>query len=253
MKKPNPRRTKTSPAARLRPFWFLLLLVAIAAAAAGYWAATWPGFFPKTVAVTGNSVVSAQLIRNRAAIERRQNVWLQNMHAAAIRVAQIPYVKDARVRRALPASVTIEVTERSPFAVVHFGGGAVLVDRDLRVLGEASESSDGLPVLIASTQAVPVPGVFLKDPRAARLRDDFETLAAAHVAAARLWYDQFGDLIVQMRSGVQLLLGDEYDLNEKAALIGPILSQVGSAGKKIAAVDLRAPKTPVVRYAAKIR
>jgi len=46
--------------------------------------------------------------------------------------------------------------------------------------------------------------------------------------------------------GVQLLLGDDEDLARKIALIGPILSQ--TAGRRIAAIDLRAPGTPVVVY-----
>ena len=46
--------------------------------------------------------------------------------------------------------------------------------------------------------------------------------------------------------GVQLLLGDDEDLTRKIALIGPILSQ--TAKKKITAIDLRAPATPVVVY-----
>lgn len=246
----NARRTKRrkkTAAARLRPFWFLFALVALLAAGAGYWAATWPGFFPSRITVTGNRTVPSQTIIDRARIEPRANLWLQNMRAAAARIAQIPYVKDARVHRSLPALVRLEVTERIPYAVVRFGGRSVVVDRDLRVL-ETGEGADALPVFALKGQAVPIPGVFLKDPQAARLRDDDELLAAEHVAAAGLRYDRFGDLIVTMRSGVQLLLGDDTGLAQKAALVGPILSQVAAQGRRIAAVDLRAPKTPVVVY-----
>ncbi len=81
-----------------------------------------------------------------------------------------------------------------------------------------------------------------------RLRDDFEALAQAHVTIASLRYDKFGDLVAVMRGGAQLLLGDDANLSRKAALVGPILSQVATNGRAIAAVDLRAPDTPVVRY-----
>lgn len=247
-RKPQKRaRSKRSPVERLRPFWILFVLVAVAAAGAGYWAATWPGFFPRSVTVGGNRIVPSAEILERAGIERSQNVWLQNMQAAANRVAAIPYVKEAHVYRELPASVRIEISERAPFAIVRYARNRVLVDSDLRVL-EIGEGAQTLPVFAASGEALPVPGVFLRDADTMRLRSDFETLARAHVAAAELGFDRFGDLIVTMPSGVRLLLGDDEDIEQKAALIPPILAQVSASGRRVAAVDLRAPKTPVVRF-----
>lgn len=243
----KPKRVKKSAAARLRPFWFLFAVVAIAAGGAGYWAATWPGFFPKRITIKGNHSVSSQEIAARAAIAPRENIWLQNTREAAGRIEAIPYIKNAAVHRLPPAFVYINVTERMPFAVVRYGAHRVVIDRDLRVLQNA-DTSDALPVIVAKGDALPIPGVFIKDPDTAHLLDDYEVLTQAHVAAAQLSYERFGDLAVTMRSGVKLLLGDDGDLNRKVPLVGPILSQVAAQGKKIAAVDLRAPKTPVVVY-----
>ena len=241
------RRRKASPVARVRPFWLLIAVLAAVAAGAGYWAATWPGFFPGHVAVSGNRAVPAEEIAARAGIRAHENIWLQNTRAAAARVEQIPYIAAARVHRSLPANVRIDVTERVPFAVLRYGPHAVVVDRDLRVL-QTGEGAEALPAFAIAGDALPVPAVYIKDPNARRLRDDYGVLADAHVAAARLSFDRFGDLIVTMRGGVRLLLGDDADLQQKATLVGPILSQVAAQGRKIAAVDLRAPKTPVVVY-----
>ena len=241
------KRRKKSAAARLRPFWFLLVLVALAASAAGYWAATWPGFDPRHVAVTGNQAVSSEEILARAQIEPSRNVWLQNMKSAARRVSAIPYVGQVTIVRSLPAGVTIRVTERKPFAVLRFGPHAAVADRDLRILRDGG-AADDLPLFVLKSQALPAAGVFVKDPQAAHLRDDYDILTQAHVPVAQLHYDKFGDLAAVLRSGVALLLGDESDLSQKAALVEPILSQAGAGHGKIAAVDLRAPKTPVVRY-----
>ena len=51
-----------------------------------------------------------------------------------------------------------------------------------------------------------------------------------------------------MRNGIELLLGDDADIVQKSALIAPILSQTAAGPRRVAAIDLRAPKTPVVRY-----
>lgn len=243
----RPRRKKKSPAARLRPFWFLLTLIALLAGLAGYYAATWPGFDPKAVTISGNRIVSAQDIASRAHISRAKNVWLQNMRAAADRVAAIPYIRTVAIHRGLPANVRIVVTERTPYAQLRYEKQTALIDRDLRVL-EMQPAAVALPVFVGSVRIMPAAGAFVKDPDIARLRDDYEALSQAHVVVASLEYDKFGDLVATMRSGVELLFGDDKILDKTAPLVGPILSQVAASGKKIAQVDLRAPKTPVVVF-----
>lgn len=243
----RPKRKQKSRAARIRPFWFLLLLLAAASAFGGYYAATWPGFFPQRVAVTGNRIVPPAEILSRAQISGQSNLWLQNMHAAAARVRAIPEIGDVRISRSLPAGVRITVTERSPYAAIRTGAAQLIVDHDLRVLRKTAHAGS-LPVFVLKLKDAPADGTFLKDERIVQLRDDYDTLAQAHVIVTSLQYDKFGDLVAGMRSGVRLLLGDDSDLSQKAALIGPILSQVAAAGRRIAAVDLRAVKTPVVVY-----
>lgn len=244
----RPKRIKKSAGARLRPYWVLFLIVVIAAAVGGYYGATWPGFYPKHVAVSGNRVVPASQILARAQIAPRQNVWLQNAHQAAARIEAIPYVKTAQIHRSLPSNVRIVVTERRPFAVLQAGPQRAIVDRDLRVLQPDRASPLVLPVIEVKNIALPRAGAFVRDGAAARLRDDYIALEQAHVAVRSLHYDKFGDLVAATPGGVSLLLGDDTDLAKKTPLIDPIISQVSANGKKLAAVDLRAPKTPVVVY-----
>jgi cell division protein FtsQ len=243
----RPKRRKKSAGARLRPFWILFVLIAIAAGVGGYYAATWPGFYPKPVTVSGNRVVSSAQIFARAQILAQQNLWLQNMGKAAQRIAAIPYVKTVTIHRSLPAAAHIVITERKPFAILQTLAGRAIVDRDLRVL-QPQQHASTLPVLVSKLESVPQDGVFIKDPQVERLRDDYDALAEAHVAVNTLRYDKFNDLVAGTRGGISLLLGDDTDLKTKTPLIDPIISQVTATGKKLAAVDLRAPKTPVVVY-----
>lgn len=231
----------------MRPFWILFVLAAIAAGAGLAYAAVWPGFFPKHVSVEGNRVVPSSRILARASIAARQNLWLQNMHAVAERIESIPYVKTATIHRALPAAVRISIEERRPFAVVQFGRERVLVDHDLRVLAIGA-STGTLPVLEVAGTLVPQAGTFIRDAAVQRLRDDDDSLVQAHVPVRSLRYDRFGDLVAMTPGGIQLLLGDDTGLAKVTRLIDPIISQVSASGKRLAAVDLRAPRTPVVVY-----
>jgi cell division septal protein FtsQ len=240
-------RRRVSAAARARPFWILWLLLAALIGAAAYYALTWPGFFPKPVSVAGNRRVSTQRILARAKIAPRENIWLQNMGAAAARVREIPYIAAVAIHRTLPAAVYIEVTERVPYARLEAGTRIVLIDRELRVLQPAPPAS-ALPLIAAKDRALPAEGSFVRDPDAVNLLADYGALSAAHVAVASLAYDRFGDLEAVTRQGIRLKLGDEADLARIAPLVDPIISQVSASGRRLAAVDLRAPKTPVVEY-----
>lgn len=241
------KRRKKSAAARMRPFWMLFVFLVFAVGVGLYYAATWRGFYPKRLTVAGNRVVPAAQILSQAAIAPHENVWLQNMGAARRRVESIPYVKQAAIHRSLPASVSIVVEERRPFALVQFGAQRLLVDHDLRVL-QSGAGAAALPVLTARNEAALPPGAFIRDNALQRLRDDVDALMQAHVPVRSLRYDKFGDLVATTPGGIALLLGDDTDIAKKTHLIDPIISQVSATGKRLAAVDLRAPKTPVVVY-----
>jgi cell division septal protein FtsQ len=232
-RKPVARRQR-SAAARLRPFWILLVLFAAVFILGGYYVLTWPGFRARQVVVIGNHRVPTKEIVARADIHKRFNIWLQNMGAVADRVATIPDIGPVTINRGFPASLTIVVHERYPFAVIRSGGRKVVTDRELRVLTARPAST------------LPKAGQYIKDERAMRLRDDYEKLTEANVVVVSLAYDRFGDLVAVTPRGIRILLGDDEDLARKVALIGPILSQTGK--KKVAAIDLRAPNTPVVTY-----
>lgn len=248
MSRPIPRRRKKTAAARLRPFWFLVVLLFALAALGAYFLVTWPALRPHTIVVEGNHVVEKNAILDAARIDLQTNAWLQNTHAMNQRVEAIPYIDAASIHRLPPATFVIVVTERVPFARLMTAGGTVIVDRDLRVLQDAQPSFDALPLLVAKTMPSQHPGTIVTQPELLALRDDEEALVNAHLAASSLEHDKFGDLVVTLHDGVRVLFGDESDLAKKIPLVDPILTQVGKAGRPISAIDLRAPGTPVVVY-----
>ena len=140
------RRRRRSRVARIRRFWMpialgtavVLILLAVAA--------TWPGFYPDQVAVSGNQRVTRSEILAAAAVAPNISIWFQNAGAMARRIEAIPYIETTHVHRALPASIRIVVVERVPFAVLRSGPSAAVVDRSLRVL-EPATGADPLPIL----------------------------------------------------------------------------------------------------------
>lgn len=241
------RRSKASAAARLRPFWALIILGVFVVAALSVFCITWPGFAPRAVTVGGNKVVPRAEIVGRAGVSTHLNLWLQNPHAIATRIEAIPYVERADVHRVPPATIAIWVTERSPFAILRSGDDEAVIDRTLRVLGPVPPGI-ALPVFELGNVRLPDPGTFVTSPRAAALRNDYDALVGAHVIPVSLRFDRFGGLVATMSDGIRVLLGDDDDLSTKLRLIDPILAQVVRKSRRVAAVDLRAPGTPVIVY-----
>ena len=236
------RRRRRSGLARFRVvFGVLLVALGIALSAA----ASWQGFLPHRITVRGNHEVSERTIVGRAAIDAARNVWLQDMGAAAARVREIPYIRDVRISRRLPAFVTIQVNEREPFAAVVSGRARFVVDRDLRLLPRYGKLS---PLPVFELAATPNAQGFARNPKLVRMRNDYLALHDAHFAIALLRLDRFGDLQATTRNGVKFLLGDDGALLKKIAMIDPILSQVAQGHHSITTIDLRTPAAPVVVY-----
>lgn len=224
----------------------VVLITALVLAGAGF-AATWPGFDPRAVAVRGNHRVARSEILARAAVAPRVSIWLQNTNAMARRIVAIPDIATASVHRTPPASMTIVVSERAPYALLRSGEEIVLVDRALRVL--SPETADGdWPVFVLRAGLDLSPGAFVLTPQSAELRSAYDTMTAHGLPAEELSFDTFGGLVVTLRQGPRLLLGDASDLGEKLSLAKAILAQVVGAQRRVSAIDLRAPGAPVLVY-----
>jgi len=232
------KRRRATPAQRLRPFWFLIGLVAVLCLVGGYLLAMWPALRPHRVEVSGNRVVSVTAILASAQIDYGANIWLQNTHAMATRIEAIPYIRTASVHRRLPGTINITVTERVPYAVLEKNGARNLVDETLRVLGPADARDAALPVLAVSSNQ-----------RVDQLAIVVDQAEKAQLEPARVSFDEYGDVTMKLRGGIDVLLGDPSTTADKMPLVKPILEKVDRGPRKVAAIDLRALTTPVVVYA----
>jgi hypothetical protein len=242
------RRSKRSLGARLRRFWILGFLVAIALTWGGWRLATLPAFRLHDLAVTGTVHVTRTEIVARAAIDPHENVWLLDRSAIERRIAAIPYVLSARVHRQFVGNLWIDVAERRPEACVRDGAGhAFLVDSALRVLETVCT-----PIV---TRAYDVrahlgggAGTFLRDPEIVALQSDANALDVGDERYRAFDHDAYGELEATMQSGIRVRFGGDDDLPRKQRLIEPILAELGPRLGDVRSLDVRAPSTPVVEY-----
>ncbi len=207
----------------------------------------WSGFDPAEVTVAGNHRVSSGEILRRADIARDRSMWLENTGAIADRIRAIPDIASVSIHRLPPASLTISVSERVPFAVLQSGEQLAVVDHALRVLSSSGEGAT-LPVLVLPRDRPLTPGTFVTVHDALVLRDAFATMASNGLSPATLAFDRYGELVATMSGDLRVLLGEPNDLERKIRLVNAIRAQVVRRQQSVSAIDVRAPATPVVVY-----
>jgi len=238
------RRRKPSLGARLKAGSLVLAVLAALAAYGGYRLAEWPGFRLSRVVVSGNVRVPSEQIVAAAAVPDDRNLWFVRLAAAQRRVAAIPWIATARLVRVPPSTLRIEVTERTPVATVPAGAaegtpGYALVDATGRVLERDERPRWRQPLVLGASRTS---GDF------PRIVADLKTLADAGVRVRELDVTPLGELVAVTYSKLRLDFGDDADLTRKASLVNPIIARLGRRVSGVAALDLRAPRTPVVVY-----
>jgi hypothetical protein len=248
--RPLQRRRKPSLAARVRPFWILLVIVAALAGWGGSWLVQSPWFRLTRLGIDVPlaSPVSREEVRRAAAIAPDANVWLLNTRAIRARIEAIPYVERAAVHRGQFPHPFVELaaTVRRPTACVIAGGREVTIDATSRVL-QTGCAAGSTAKIDAGTGRLPVPGASIADPDVGRLLADGKVLAAADLSLRSLRRDRWGGLEAVDVTGVTIRFGDDADLSKKAALVQPVRAGVG-AKRAVRAIDLRAPGTPIVEF-----
>jgi hypothetical protein len=228
----------------------VIVAIAVVAIAGGAFAEFWPGFYPARIVVTGNARVDRSTVLRAAAIARHRSIWLQNIQKMAARVAAIPLIGRATVKRYPPGTIAIRVTERVPFAIVRRGGEAAIVDDALRVLHDAPAGST-LPVFALPGSGTLVPGAFVDSNDALTLRTVYTALDGAGLTPAALQFDRYGQVEATTTGEVHLLLGEPANLDDKVRLCAAIIAQTAAQRRQPETVDVRAPSTPVVTYASR--
>ncbi|MBI5535290.1 MAG: FtsQ-type POTRA domain-containing protein [Deltaproteobacteria bacterium] len=111
------------------------LLVVVAASIAVAWGIrhhvmTSPRFAVRTVRVEGTVKRSSEQIAAAAGLKIGNNIFSIDLESARVRILQDPWIEKAMVRRKLPSTITVEVTEREASAAVVVGTEIYLCTHD---------------------------------------------------------------------------------------------------------------------------
>lgn len=245
--------------ARRRRRLTMSVLILVILAAAGLGLARSSLFAIVDVRVTGVQGQEAELVRRTAAIRPGNNLLSADLRAAAARVADLAWVRDAEARRIPPSTVEVAVTRREPVVVVRLPDAAWLVDADGVVV--AGGSQEGLVEISAPHSVVPGVGGQVRD---AALRNALaaraELPAGLRANVVRYEATSARDLRLHLAGGVVVRFGVADQVEAKARSVALLLEQIRlqaerrataddeaeATGSAVMEVDVRAPDNPVL-------
>lgn len=134
------------------------------------------------IEVEGANRYTAQEIIDATGIEMRENLFLINKNQAVIQVKnQLPYVNEISIRRQLPDTLVVTITESTPVAALSYDGEWWLLDAGAKLLERGGQDiAAGHAQLMGLTPLSPAVGKPLAvDESGSRRLDALEELLAA--------------------------------------------------------------------------
>ncbi len=163
----TPRKTGRRWPALVRPLvkWSLVLaIVGYTTVRALALVTESPALRISHVTVQGHRHLTPADVLSRVRTLDGQNIVRADLEAARRRLLGSPWIAEATLRRQLPATIEIEITEREPVALARLArGGLQLVAGDGMVLGPIGPAQAGFDLPIAAG-LTPVPGRSLSGP-----------------------------------------------------------------------------------------
>ncbi|WP_294512497.1 FtsQ-type POTRA domain-containing protein [uncultured Intestinimonas sp.] len=153
----------------------IIILVVIAAGCVVF-------FRVEDITVTGVSRYTAQEIIDASGVEKGDNLFLVGSSRTAQKIySTLPYVDEVNIRHALPDGLVINVTERTPAAVIQGDEGWWIIDAKGKILEQVSKPEQaGVAEVSGLTALLPAVGTTLavEDAEGLKLESLMDLLSA---------------------------------------------------------------------------
>ncbi|MFZ5899728.1 MAG: cell division protein FtsQ/DivIB [Bacillota bacterium] len=198
-------------------------------------------FEVRCVTVLGNRMLAREEVVKTAGIPLGANIFRVQLGEAERRVETLTVVKEASLKRHLPGTIEISITERTPVALVEMKGQFWSVDSEGVPLRREQLSTQELPLLTVGGGEKRLSGkglrtISLLPPEVVREFSEVHVSKEQRVVAYTL-------------EGFEIRLGEAQNPREQGLMLIEILQSVRKGGRAVSYIDLSDPRKAVVMYA----
>ena len=199
-------------------------------------------FHCQKIVVQGNAILTQAEILKGVEIRERTSIFLYDIRALAASVEKDPYVKSCVVKRRIPGTLIVQVSERVPLAYVKLSE-MYLVDEERHLLPLASGGiSFDVPVITGVRMKKAAPGRRVKGEEVALAFDFIQALTAYNPKlldkVSQIDVECGKVTVTTCRTAVEIRVGE--DFSEEKLMKWEILDQYnGEKLSDLEYVDLR--------------
>lgn len=209
------------------------------------------------ITVTGNSMISPELVKQKANISFDENIFFVNYREVTRRLKEIPQVKNARLSAKIPSTIEIKIEERTPFAVFLVGGDYIVVDEKGVIIDSVKGSArtqiqaevSKLPTVIGLPKGSIVDDKRVRPDVMSAIEKSFRTLSPVFTKSKFV-------LVMKKSDSLSILIDDTLDvkigypdnIDRKLSNLAQLLRSAGSDTSKIEYIDVRLVNDPVIRF-----
>ncbi len=235
---------KYAAAARRRKIMFAL---AVMMTALGVFAvvACSQTFVLREIEISGNSTRSDSEIAGLSGLRLGMNILSVDKEAVEKAFSNNTYVDLVDVTVEMPNKVHIEVREREVCAAVNCAGVILLIDEEGYILNKSSILPQSRNLLLVSGMDVTVSsqGRVLEAENSRQIQDMKRLLEALHRAGAERLISELNvsdsdRLYLVSQSGIQIMMGNSDNLDEKVAWMQAVLRVLSEEGAMKGVVDV---------------
>lgn len=155
------RKKKRKNKKRRKKHYLLKFLLLVIVAAGLYYFLTSELFDIRKIKVENISHYTAEQVEDMSKIQKGENIFALALSDVKQSLLSDSYMKDVKIKRKLPGTVVIDVTERVEYAAVPYGTEYILIDQEAIVLSRTSQPPK-LPLLMGMTVKAIEPGKLLE-------------------------------------------------------------------------------------------
>lgn len=186
------------------------------------------------IEVSGNEQNDAQTLIDASGISIGESIFKINVAEAKKNISKVAFVDTVSVRRSLPNTIKITVTESAAIAYISFIGNYIGIDENGKILEMKQQEGVDKPIIyglhidnfeIGSTVRIDDENI------SSALSDILLQVKSSNLTDKILSIDvnDGENIIMMLRSGIEVKLGNTDNLKYKTAYLKSVLDELGDA------------------------
>ena len=201
-----------------------------------------PSFELKHVQISSDGRLTVQQIHEYAGVEAGVNIFSVDTIALRNRLAEVPMIESVTVRRRLPDTLEVQISERVALAQIRWrtGGLPFLIDRSGFIL-PATRSGQALPLIEGMKADALRPGQQMNDAGVRQCLDLLmisDALGFGSTVSFGTFDLRYPEFITVTVNGETSARFPHKDAKEKLIRLVSVLQLAGEQGRRIKTVDL---------------